>query len=151
MENENLVSVNFEQLTNFLSELESLNVTIDDEAVQTNLTEINENLKLLNEYLIPTDEELLLLEQQEDLIVEEIELENSEVLEDEPDLYLENLQSINDNLVILNETVQNQRTDEISDLEIKSYGSNIIILFLLVVYGLFKGVSKIFGLVTKAV
>lgn len=144
MDNENLVSVNFEELTNFLNEVESLSVSIDDESVHTNLEEINENLKLLNEYLIPTDEEMLLLD-------EEIELETSEVLEDEPDLYLENLQSINENLIILNETVENQRTDELSDLQVKSYGSNIIILFLLIVYGLFKGASKIFGLVTKTI
>ena len=48
MDNEDLVSIDLEQLTAFISQLESLNVKkIDDELVQTNLTEINENLKLL--------------------------------------------------------------------------------------------------------
>lgn len=142
MESEDLVSIDLEQLTAFISQLESLNVKIDDELVQTNLTEINENLKLLNDYLI-VDEDLE--------IIEDNQLESSEVLEDEPDLYLEELQAINDNLLILNETVQNQRTDELSELQVKSYGSNIIILLLLIVFGLFKGASKIFGLVNKAI
>lgn len=143
MENEDLVTINLEELTKFLTELESVNVKFDDEVLQMNLEEINENLKFLNEYLIPTDEELLLLEEQENLIVEEFA--------EEPDLYIESLQSINDNLVLLNETVQNQRTDEITDLQVKAYGSNIIILFLLIVYGLFKGIGKIFGLANKTI
>lgn len=142
MDNQDLVTIDLEQLTAFISQLESLNVKIDDELVQTNLTEINENLKLLSDRLIAAED----LE-----VIEEKQMGISEVLEDEPDLYLEQLQSINDNLLILNETVQNQRTDELSDLQVKSYGSNIIILFLLIVFGLFKGISKIFGLVNKAI
>ena len=142
MESEDLVSIDLEQLTAFISQLESLNVKIDDEMVQTNLTEINENLKLLNDYLI-VDEDLE--------VIEDNQLESSEVLEDEPDLYLEELQAINDNLLILNETVQSQRTDELSELQVKSYGSNIIILLLLIAFGLFKGISKIFGLAGKAI
>lgn len=142
MDNENLVTIDLEQLTTFISQLESLNVKIDDELIQTNLTEINENLKLLNDHLI-VDEDVE--------VIEEIELQHLEVLEDEPDLYLEQLQSINDNLLILNETVQNQRTDAISELQVKSYGSNIIILFLLIAFGLFKAIGKFFGLANKAI
>lgn len=142
MDNEDLITIDLEQLTAFISQLESLNVKIDDELIQTNLTEINENLNLLTDYLIvPEDLE----------VIETMQLETSEVLEDESDLYLEELQSINDNLLILNETVQNQRTDEISELQVKSYGSNIIILFLLIVFGLSKGIGKIFGLVNRAI
>lgn len=149
MDNEDLVTINLEELTNFITQLESINVEFDDEVLQTNLEEINENLKLLNEYLIPTDEELLLLEE-EDLFVEEIEVETAEVLEDEPDLYLENLKSINEYLEIIATNTEPVEVDEeIQRLDLLSKSSILVILVMLTIFGVFYFVRYVFNMLTK--
>lgn len=135
------ITINLNDLTQVISELESVNVKFDNEIVHKELNQINENLVEIFE-LLSSEEEI------EDY---NIDLLENEITEDqEEDLYLKEMKTLNSNMLSLTEEIKkNELPNEFRELQIKGYGSNIVILYLLVFYGLVKFVSFIFKFVSN--
>lgn len=135
------ITINLNDLTQVISELESVNVKFDNEIVHKELNQINENLAEIFE-LLSSEEEV------EDY---NIDLLENEIAEDqEEDLYLKELETLNSRMLSLTEEIKkHELPNEFRELQIKGYGSNIIILYLLVFYGLVKFVSFIFKFVSN--
>lgn len=139
MIDENLVSIDINELTRIISELESVNVEFDNSVVEDELKIINSNLLDIQELLAPEEVEKINSTALVDESVEEVE-----------DLHLKQLEELNTNILALTEEIKLQNEpNELTDLQIKGHGSTIIILYLLVFFGLTKFVSFIFRFVSN--
>lgn len=138
MNDENTIAINIDELTHILSELEAVNVKFDNEVVQEELKLINNNLQEI--------QELLASEEVEELDTMLLVEEDEEV----EDVHLTQLEELNSNLLALTEELELQnQPNELTELQIKGYGSNIIILYLLVFYGFTKFISFIYRFVSN--
>lgn len=172
---ENQITVNLQQLSEVLKEIQSVQVELPQEQ-KDSLLSIQTDLNKLVEVLTPvplTEEETaqLELQQQEEkerlisiqdnlnelvlsltpkeLTEEElIELDLQEQQQEDFNNSIQtNLIDLNENISYLTEVIETDinQFNELDDLQIKSYGSNIILMYL-VLFALFaKGVFSIFS------
>lgn len=137
MSNEGLISLDLNQLIEVIESLESVNVTLPLEQ-QEKINVMQEDLSILIELLTPvelTQDELL---EFETLELNETEFNNS---------IESNLIDLNNNISYLTEVIETDINtyNEVDDLQTRSHGSNIILLYLVIFYMFVKAIFFIFN------
>lgn len=138
--NEETITIDLQQLVQVLEQLENVNVNLPDENVET-LENIETSIFEIKEIIEP---EVLTEEQLQE--IETLKLEE----QDFNSSIESNLIDLNNNIISLTTIIEEDINtyNELDELQIKAYGSNIILLFL-VVFALFSkfvvSIFKFFG------
>ena len=134
---EDEITINLQQLTDVIKQLEAVKIEIPQEE-KDSIVVIQDSLKQIVTLLTP-----------EELSEEQLkELDSIEKEKEEYDISIQtNLVDLNENITNLTQIIETdiQSYNELDDLQIKAYGSNIILMYI-VLFALFvKFVFSIFS------